>query len=173
LPIIITKCGSFLKQKGQEEVGLFETASCPERLQGLRSKFESPPKYGKNVDWKAYCIKDAANLLSLYLTELPEPVVPWSMYEQFRLPMHFRLPLPHAELSEEYADQILSLPGPNRRVLLYLLGLMALLAFKHERNGLTAAKQVSLFQPGLLSHPADRLDAEEVALNRNTLVYLI
>jgi hypothetical protein len=40
-------------------------------------------KYGKGLDWTGYSVYDAATCLLRYLKRLPEPVIPYDLYNKF------------------------------------------------------------------------------------------
>lgn len=80
----------------------------PKRLRELQIAFDSPPRYGKSLDWTGYTAHDAACLLTRYLTTLPEPVIQLDFYEEFRDPLR----------STDIQDKVLSedpsiLPGSS------------------------------------------------------------
>ena len=54
------------------------------RIKELQIKFDTPPLYGRTLDWTGYSVHDAANILRRYLNHLPDPVIPLKWYEQFR-----------------------------------------------------------------------------------------
>lgn len=105
VPIVVAKCGVFLKKKGKpwsisaratarlttreatEVEGIFRLAGAERRIKELQVIFNSPERYGKGLDWSGYTVHDAANILRRYLNQLPEPIVPFSFYHRFRQPL--------------------------------------------------------------------------------------
>lgn len=104
VPIVVAKCGVFLKEKGRWEPavqtrahanpvaatgieGIFRLSGSEKRIKELKSIFDSPDRYGKGLVWDGYTVHDAANVLRRYLNDLPEPVVPLGLYEKFRDPL--------------------------------------------------------------------------------------
>lgn len=53
-------------------------------MRELQLAFESPPRYGKQIDWakETYTPHDVASVFRRFLTQMPEPVIPHSMYSQ-------------------------------------------------------------------------------------------
>lgn len=105
VPIVIAKCGVFLKEKGKDcdaaieseylltlylatdVEGIFRLSGSAKRIKELQHIFDSPDRYGKGLDWTGYTVHDAANILRRYLTHLPQPIVPLEFYERFRDPL--------------------------------------------------------------------------------------
>lgn len=104
VPIVVAKCGVYLKEKGKFSTcivpvgcansceatnveGIFRLSGSEKRIKELRAIFDSPERYGKGLDWAGYTVHDAANVLRRYLNLLPEPIVPLNLYERFRDPL--------------------------------------------------------------------------------------
>ncbi|QHS72580.1 GTPase-activating protein SAC7 [Saccharomyces paradoxus] len=91
IPIVVAKCGAYLKANGLETSGIFRIAGNGKRVKALQYIFSSPPDYGtKFNDWETYTVHDVASLLRRYLNNLAEPLIPLSLYEQFRDPLRAR-----------------------------------------------------------------------------------
>ena len=104
VPIVVAKCGVFLKEKGKlssdcmywrklsvatatDVEGIFRLSGSAKRIKELQVIFDSPDRYGKGLDWTGYTVHDAANILRRYLTRLPQPIIPLDFYEPFRMPL--------------------------------------------------------------------------------------
>lgn len=108
MPIVVAKCGVFLKEKGTVLVGsivfqtladswflglatdvegIFRLSGSAKRIKELQAIFDSPDRYGKGLDWTGYTVHDAANILRRYLNQLPQPIVPLDFYERCREPL--------------------------------------------------------------------------------------
>jgi len=109
VPIVVAKCGVFLKEKGTSPIraifikiqtvlyshfclatdveGIFRLSGSSKRIKDLQAIFDSPDRYGKGLDWTGYTVHDAANILRRYLNQLPEPIIPLEFYERFRDPL--------------------------------------------------------------------------------------
>ncbi|ODV96164.1 hypothetical protein PACTADRAFT_41325, partial [Pachysolen tannophilus NRRL Y-2460] len=90
IPVVVAKCGVFLKNKGLDVEGIFRVGGSSRRVKELQFLFSTPPTYGKKLDWDGYTVHDAASLLRRFLNSLPEPLVPLDMYEKFREPLRSR-----------------------------------------------------------------------------------
>ncbi len=108
MPIVVAKCGVFLKEKGNSTLepkrsecltdptclaiatdveGIFRLSGSAKRIKELQAIFDSPDRYGKGLDWTGYTVHDAANILRRYLNQLPQPIVPLDFYELCREPL--------------------------------------------------------------------------------------
>ncbi|EGE82540.1 rho GTPase activator [Blastomyces dermatitidis ATCC 18188] len=189
VPIVVAKCGVFLKEKATDVEGIFRLSGSAKRIKDLQEAFDSPDRFGKGLDWTGYTVHDAANILRRYLNQLPEPIVPLDFYERFRDPLrkyqaqaveekdaapaNEEEPFDHAKAVVTYQQLIKELPPLNRQLLLYILDLLTVFASKSEVNRMTAANLAAIFQPGLLSHPAHDMAPKEYKLSQDVLIFLI
>ncbi|RMZ89565.1 hypothetical protein DV736_g3222, partial [Chaetothyriales sp. CBS 134916] len=190
VPIVVAKCGVFLKEKdtATDVEGIFRLSGSAKRIKDLQTIFNSPERYGKGLDWTGYTVHDAANILRRYLNQLPEPIVPLEFYERFREPLRsFQarfmengevLPIDlsvdqHSEAVVAYQKLITELPPLNRQLLLYILDLLAVFASKSDLNRMTAANLAAIFQPGIISHPNHDMAPMEYRLSQDVLIFLI
>ncbi|KAI1085809.1 RhoGAP-domain-containing protein [Whalleya microplaca] len=187
VPIVVAKCGVFLKEKATSIEGIFRLSGSEKRIKELKMQFDSPDRYGKGLVWDGYTVHDAANVLRRYLNDLPEPVVPLDLYEQFRDPLrgHTKQAVGdtegtqlvenfnEAEAIKKYQQLIKELPPLNRQLLLYILDLLAVFSAKADENRMTAQNLAAIFQPGMLSHPQHAMAPEEYRLNQCVIIFLI
>lgn len=90
IPLLVGKCGSYLKEKGLKVEGIFRVAGASRRVKELQYIFSTPPEYGRKLNWEGYTVHDAASLIRRFLNNLPEPLVPLDLYEEFREPVKQR-----------------------------------------------------------------------------------
>ncbi|KAK2882489.1 hypothetical protein FQN49_000319 [Arthroderma sp. PD_2] len=189
VPIVVAKCGVFLKEKATDVEGIFRLSGSAKRIKDLQEIFNSPDRFGKGLDWTGYTVHDAANVLRRYLNQLPEPIVPLEFYERFRDPLRHRQGRPDGEEAAAQVDKehgfdrdaavatyqqlIKELPPLNRQLLLYILDLLTVFASKSDLNRMTAANLAAIFQPGMLSHPSHDMSPQEYKLSQDVMVFLI
>ena len=107
MPVVVAKCGVYLKDKGAhprplsglrwatdslsppatDVEGIFRLAGSEKRIKELKVLFDSPDRYGKGLDWTGFTVHDAANILRRYFNQLPEPIIPLDFYDRFRDPL--------------------------------------------------------------------------------------
>ncbi|SZF04560.1 unnamed protein product [Blumeria hordei] len=187
VPIVVAKCGVFLKEKATTVEGIFRLSGSEKRIKELRHIFDSPDRYGKGLDWAGYTVHDAANVLRRYLNQLPEPIVPLDLYDRFREPlkghiMDSRSDSDGPQLDDTfdlgaafstYQNLITEMPPLNRQLLLYILDLLAVFASKSDKNRMNAQNLSAIFQPGIISHPNHDMAPQEYRLSQGVLIFLI
>ncbi|KAL8910251.1 MAG: hypothetical protein Q9171_004452 [Xanthocarpia ochracea] len=190
VPIVVAKCGVFLKEKATDVEGIFRLSGSNKRIKELQTIFDSPDRYGKGLDWTGYTVHDAANILRRYLNNLPQPIVPLEFYERFRDPLRSHQSqavgtehlestaqdtgdFDHAQAIATYQKLITELPALNRQLLLYILDLLAVFASKSDLNRMNSGNLSAIFQPGLLSHPNHDMEPKEYRLSQDVLIFLI
>lgn len=90
IPIVVAKCGVYLKSNGLTVEGIFRIGGSSRRVKELQVIFNNPPDFGKKLNWDGYTVHDAASILRRYLNSLPEPLIPLELYEIFREPLRSR-----------------------------------------------------------------------------------
>uniref|UniRef100_G1KLG5 Rho GTPase activating protein 24 n=1 Tax=Anolis carolinensis TaxID=28377 RepID=G1KLG5_ANOCA len=79
-PMLVEQCVDFIRLRGLTEEGLFRLPGQANLVKELQDAFDcgEKPLFDRNTD-----VHTVASLLKLYLRELPEPVIPYSKYEDF------------------------------------------------------------------------------------------
>ncbi|KIK10036.1 hypothetical protein K443DRAFT_80815 [Laccaria amethystina LaAM-08-1] len=174
IPVVVAKCGLYLKENATEVPGTFRVNGSSRRMRDLQASFETPPRYGKNLDWKQeqYTTHDVASVFRRYLTQMPEPVIPYDMYHHFRDALA-KEPFNQEEVISTYKSLIRKMPRANQYLLLYVLDLLSVFARKSEKNLMTATNLAVIFRPGLISHPQHEMSPQEHALSQRVLEFLI
>ncbi|GMG33193.1 unnamed protein product [Ambrosiozyma monospora] len=90
IPRVIASCGLYLKKNGLDIEGIFRLSGSAKRIKQLQLIFSTAPDYGSKVDWDGFTVHDAASLFRRFLSSLPEPLIPLSLYESFREPLKSR-----------------------------------------------------------------------------------
>ncbi|KAF3053930.1 hypothetical protein E8E11_011899 [Didymella keratinophila] len=188
VPIVVAKCGVFLKEKATDVEGIFRLAGSEKRIKELKIAFDTPPRYGKGLDWTGYTVHDAANILRRYFNHLPEPIIPLGNYDSFRQPLRNHQAEAVGAIEGQapsiggfdpdaavrnYQHSIKTLPSLNRQLLLYILDLLAVFAAKADVNKMTTSNLAAIFQPGILSHPQHDMSPQDYRLNQDVLIFLI
>ncbi|XP_028321811.1 rho GTPase-activating protein 24-like isoform X2 [Gouania willdenowi] len=82
IPVLVEQCVNFIRERGLQEVGLFHQPGCPSVVTELQEAFDSGerPSFNSSLD-----VHTVASLLMLYLSQLPEPLVPHTHFRDFLL----------------------------------------------------------------------------------------
>eukprot|EP00009_Paramoeba_aestuarina_P002418 CAMPEP_0201508714 /NCGR_PEP_ID=MMETSP0161_2-20130828/1988_1 /ASSEMBLY_ACC=CAM_ASM_000251 /TAXON_ID=180227 /ORGANISM="Neoparamoeba aestuarina, Strain SoJaBio B1-5/56/2" /LENGTH=587 /DNA_ID=CAMNT_0047903457 /DNA_START=124 /DNA_END=1887 /DNA_ORIENTATION=- len=77
IPTVLSECMQFLQREGSLELFLSEPAV--KEVEDLKKKYNS----AQTVNIQQHSVSTVTSLLLTYLRELPEPIVPFSMYDLF------------------------------------------------------------------------------------------
>ncbi|XP_034094291.1 rho GTPase-activating protein 25 isoform X1 [Gymnodraco acuticeps] len=116
VPILVQKCVEYIKEHGLNEEGIFRLPGQDNAVKQFRDAFDAGerPSFPSDTD-----VHTVASLLKLYLRELPEPVVPWTQYQDF-LDCTNLLDSSGSEGWKKLEKQIALLPRTNYNLLSYV-----------------------------------------------------
>ncbi|MCI4392907.1 hypothetical protein PGIGA_G00151330 [Pangasianodon gigas] len=116
VPMLVEKCADFIREHGLDEEGIFRLPGQENQVKHFREAFDAGerPSFPGDTD-----VHTVASLLKLYLRELPEPVVPWTQYQDF-LDSSLTLDATTAMGKEKLEKQISLLPKVNYNLLSYI-----------------------------------------------------
>ncbi|KAI0097751.1 Rho GTPase activation protein [Nemania sp. FL0031] len=144
-PLCVQKCCFFLKNEGVTAPDLFAEPGDIFRVAKLKEIFSMGPTYGEDVDFASYTVYDAADLIMLYLSQLPRPLIPESLAKRWiSLSRQATLSGSHATRLDQCIDfweeALSGLRGPSRSLFKLLLNLWADVATADEENDMTAER---------------------------------
>ncbi|KAI7901869.1 Rho GTPase activation protein [Cokeromyces recurvatus] len=172
IPVIVAKCGSFLKDQGLYTEGVFRMSGSAKRIGQLQHIFNTPPDYGRQLDWKGFSVHDAANVLRRYLNYLPEPVIVHQLYQPFR-----DVILTDNTSDEEKVSQFQSLieqlPEHHQYLLFYLLDLISLFSQNVQITKMDTFNLASVFTPGMLLNPEHALNPAQYKTSQRVVQFLV
>ncbi|XP_053510254.1 rho GTPase-activating protein 25 [Ictalurus furcatus] len=116
VPMLVEKCAEFIREHGLDEEGIFRLPGQENQVKHFREAFDAGERPSFPADTDVHTV---ASLLKLYLRELPEPVVPWTQYQDF-LDSSVMLDATTAEGKEKLEKQISLLPKANYNLLSYI-----------------------------------------------------
>ncbi|KAI7890177.1 Rho GTPase activation protein [Mucor mucedo] len=181
IPIVVAKCGSFLKDQGLYVEGVFRKSGSAKRLGELQHHFNSSSDFGIGLSWRGYTVHDAANCLRRFLNYLPEPVIIFRLYEPFRTIAskhandddHHHHDNKKVLIINEYQGLIDQLPIVNQYLLFYLLDLLALFTRYAKYTKMNSMALASVFTPGILLNPDHSMSPEHYKLSQRVVQFLI
>ncbi|KAI8341852.1 Rho GTPase activation protein [Chlamydoabsidia padenii] len=154
IPLVVSKCGSYLKRNGLETEGIFRLSGSTKRVNTLQQVFDSPlDSYGLHHSWKSYNVHDAGSILRRYFLQLPDPVIPVDFYQPFRDVMNDSMYETTDQQINAFQDLICQLPTAHQHLLLYVLDMLRLFATHASTTRMDASNLAAVFTPGLLNHP--------------------
>lgn len=198
IPLVIAGAGRFLKENGNcgaepslyrymlieatylgpSVEDIFVTIGSPVRISKLQQAFESPPRYGRGLDWTQYTIHDAAGIFLRYLKSLPEPIIPYDCYGEFMdgLTPYIDRELTKEESVEAYkvATRLVDMIPPlNRQLLAYVLDILSVFASRASDPEMACLRLISIFQPSIISGPPNEMDAEAHRATSSVAIMLL
>ncbi|KAK1881492.1 Rho GTPase-activating protein 22 [Dissostichus eleginoides] len=132
-PLLVEQCVDFIRERGLDEEGA---------AGGLRLR--DKPLFDSNTD-----VHTVASLLKLYLRELPEPVIPFSKYEDF-LTCAQLLAKDEEEGVQELGRQVNTLPLPNYNLLTYICKFLDEVQSHCGENKMGVQNLATVFGPNIL-----------------------
>ncbi|KAI1450469.1 Rho GTPase activation protein [Annulohypoxylon stygium] len=144
-PLCMQKCCFFLKHEGVEAPDIFAEPGDSYRVQKLQEIFSSGPTYGEDVNWNNFGVYDAADLILLFLSQLPKPLIPEMAAKRWiAFSRQATLSGSHATRLDQCIDfweeALGCLRGPSRTLFKLLLNLWADVAQAEEKNDMTAER---------------------------------
>ncbi|XP_071778316.2 rho GTPase-activating protein 25 [Centroberyx gerrardi] len=116
VPILVQKCAEYIREHGLNEEGIFRLPGQDNTVKQFRDAFDAGerPSFPSDTD-----VHTVASLLKLYLRELPQPVVPWTQYQDF-LDCTYLLDPNSTSGRDKLEKQISLLPRVNYNLLSYI-----------------------------------------------------
>lgn len=164
-PRCVLSCVSFIKENGGVHAphifgGEMAGGESMVRVASLKEGFSTAPYYGEgNIDWAAYDVYDAAELIVLFLQQLPKPLVTeavakrWIVLsKQATVPNHLRLD----HCIDFWDEALLGIRGAARSLFKLLLNLWGDVADAAEVNEMTAERLAARMLNPLMHLPAGK-----------------
>lgn len=164
-PRCILSCVSFIKENGGIHAphifgGEMAGGESMVRVASLKEGFSTAPYYGEgNIDWASYDVYDAAELIVLFLQQLPKPLVTeavakrWIVLsKQATVPNHLRLD----HCIDFWDEALLGIRGAARSLFKLLLNLWGDVADAAEANEMTAERLAARMLNPLMHLPAGK-----------------
>uniref|UniRef100_A0A3Q1HTB2 Rho GTPase activating protein 22 n=2 Tax=Anabas testudineus TaxID=64144 RepID=A0A3Q1HTB2_ANATE len=145
-PLLVEQCVNFIRERGLDEEGLFRMPGQANLVKDLQEAFDcgDKPLFDSNTD-----VHTVASLLKLYLRELPEPVIPFSKYEDF-LTCAQLLAKDEEEGIQELGNQVSTLPLPNYNLLKYICKFLDEVQSHCNENKMSVQNLATVFGPNIL-----------------------
>jgi GTPase-activating protein SAC7 len=164
-PLCIHKCVNFLQQEGLEAPHIFSEPGDGFRVQKLKETFSAAPKYGENLDWNNYGVYDAADIILIYLSQLPKPLITESIAKRWiSLSKQATLSGSHGTRLDQCIDfweeTLLGLRGPARSLFKLLLNLWSSIADSAEQNEMTAERLASVLLKPLMHTSSEKYSTD-------------
>ncbi|XP_052007258.1 rho GTPase-activating protein 22 isoform X2 [Xyrauchen texanus] len=145
-PLLVEQCVDFIREQGLKEEGLFRMPGQANLVKELQDAFDcgDKPLFDSNTD-----VHTVASLLKLYLRELPEPVIPFSKYEDFLTCAQLLLKDEEVGICE-LVKQVNTLPQANYNLLKYICKFLDEVQSHSNENKMSVQNLATVFGPNIL-----------------------
>ncbi|KAI1817475.1 Rho GTPase activation protein [Poronia punctata] len=144
-PLCMQKCCIFIKEQGVHAPDIFAQSGDIFRVSKLKEIFSTGPTFGSDINWDGYTVYDVAALMSLYLSQLPKPLVSESLGKKWvslsRREAKWGSHAARLDQCIDFWEEAMSgLRGPSRSLFKLILNLWADVAAAEEDNGMEAER---------------------------------
>lgn len=159
-PLCILRCVYFIQDHGLRAPHIFAQEGDLYRLQRLKTIFSSPKTgYGKVMDWNQFTVYEAADLILLFLSELPQPLVPESVAKRW-ISMSRQATMSGSSRLDKgidfWEEALQGIKGPNRSLFKLLLNLWGDVADNVDWNEMPAERLAERMMRPLMHLPQTR-----------------
>ncbi|TSL04388.1 Rho GTPase-activating protein 24 [Bagarius yarrelli] len=150
-PLVVEQCVDFIREHGLMEVGLFRQSGQATLVKELQEAFDAgeKPSFDSSTD-----VHTVASLLKLYLRELPEPLVPFSRYQEFLI-CGKKIPADREQGLLELRNLLHELPVANFKLLKYICQFLNEVQSFSTTNKMSIQNLATVFGPNILRPKAE------------------
>ncbi|XP_019727200.1 rho GTPase-activating protein 24-like, partial [Hippocampus comes] len=151
VPLVVEQCVAFIRERGLQEVGLFRQPGRASLVRELQEAFDAGerPSFDSNTD-----VHTVASLLKLYLRQLPEPLIPFSHYQDFLLSGQ-KLSSDRTQGLGELRNLLQELPVANFNLLKFICQFLNEVQSHSKGNKMSCQNLATVFGPNILRAKAE------------------
>jgi len=155
IPAILDDTTDALRTKFVGIEGIFRISASKNQLEDMRNRLDT----GETFQYCNLVGHTVAGLLKLWLRELPEPICPSSLFDEFQsaVPMGTMANSPPDSVDSNIVQQLRSIiskmPDLNKRCLYCIIEMLAAVEAHQDTNKMTAANLSLIFSPLLMRQP--------------------
>ncbi|KAG0369942.1 hypothetical protein BC939DRAFT_457268 [Gamsiella multidivaricata] len=143
VPAVLYRCAEFLEVKGVDEVGLYRVPGSHANVQKLKRMFDTGKDYNL-LTMDGIDPNDIATLLKLYLRELPSPLLPAALLQQFQ-----SLLTTDRHICQTLRGILVRLPRSSYIALSFLCHHLSKIAAHDDKTKMTVSNLGVVFAPTL------------------------
>ena len=142
-PLCVLRCVYYVRDCGLDTHHIFGLDGDPLQLAQLRETFNSAETgYGKDLDWSRFTVHDSSNLILLFLSDLPRPLISESAAKRW-ISLSRQATIRAARLDQGldfWEEAFMGIHGPSRALFKLLLNLWGDIADRAADNEMTAER---------------------------------
>ncbi|KAI0593453.1 Rho GTPase activation protein [Biscogniauxia sp. FL1348] len=164
-PLCMQKCCFFIKNEGVEAPGIFAEPGDRLLVAKLKDIFSRAPTFGEDIDWEEFGVYEAADLILLYLSQLPKPLVTETIAKRWiSLSRQATISGSHGTRLDQCIDfweeALGGLRGPSRSLFKLLLNLWGDIAEAADKNDMTAERLAAVVIKPLMHVSSAKYDTD-------------
>lgn len=154
VPSVLALCITVIEKRGLDAQGLYRQSGAGSRVVAVKRAFDSDMMLASRLltEEAETDVHTVTSVLKLWLRELPEPLIPSSLYQGFIDAA--RIPSPRLRYIRIH-ERVNELPDAHYATLKILMAHLALVASHAETNQMTAANLAIVWGPTLCRPPLD------------------
>ncbi|KAK3364710.1 putative RhoGAP group protein [Lasiosphaeria hispida] len=165
-PLCVLRCVYFIRERGISAPDIFGQEGDAEQLAQLKGIFDSVETgYGKELDWSRFSVYEAADLILLFLSELPAPIISETVAKRWivlsrQATISGSLSVRLDQGLDFWEEAFAGLKGASRDLFKLLLNLWGDIADAADENDMTAERLAGRVLKSLMHVPAARYDTD-------------
>ncbi|KAK0392981.1 hypothetical protein QR680_000005 [Steinernema hermaphroditum] len=149
-PIVLRRLVQEIEDRGVDSTGLYILCGSVEKKKVLRNELDALYNGARSVDLGVNAIADTnvlACVLKDFLRELPEPLVPPSIYRMMAEAAAVIIPTDTDGNRKLFLKIVDCLPSPNKHTLLLIMDHLKTVLCSEPYNGITVGRLATVFAP--------------------------
>lgn len=164
-PLCMHKCCTFLTAEAIEAPDIFAEAGDGYRVQKLKEVFSRAPSFGADINWDNYGVYDAADIVLLFLSQLPKPLISESMAKRWislsrQATLSGSLSTRLDQCIDFWEEALGGLRGPARSLFKLLLNLWSSIADAEDKNDMTAERLAAVLLKPLMHTSSEKYSTD-------------
>eukprot|EP01103_Thecamoeba_quadrilineata_P019667 TRINITY_DN8069_c0_g1_i1.p1 TRINITY_DN8069_c0_g1~~TRINITY_DN8069_c0_g1_i1.p1 ORF type:complete len:890 (+),score=172.81 TRINITY_DN8069_c0_g1_i1:113-2782(+) len=158
IPTFLTKSVLFINENGMDREGIFRQTGRSTQVQHLKDLYNQGKKVFFNTDLNPHSV---AELIKLWLCELPEPIIPWEIFQDYQKLKGLGEDILIQELNKSVHEKT---NRYSKHVLQHVMKMVFRISQRQEANKMPVSNLATVFAPCLLFYDeSNTKDPREIA----------
>lgn len=167
IPIFIERCIEYIEATGLSTEGIYRVSGNKSEMESLQRQFDQD--HGLDLAEKDFTVNTVAGAMKSFFSELPEPLVPYSM--QVELVEAHKINDREQKL-HALKEVLRKFPKENYEVFKYVIGHLNKVSHNHRVNLMTSENLSICFWPTLMRPDFSTMDALTATRTYQTIIEL-
>uniref|UniRef100_A0A8V5GKX6 Uncharacterized protein n=1 Tax=Melopsittacus undulatus TaxID=13146 RepID=A0A8V5GKX6_MELUD len=167
IPVFIERCIEYIEATGLSTEGIYRVSGNKSEMESLQRQFDQD--HGLDLAEKDFTVNTVAGAMKSFFSELPEPLVPYSM--QVELVEAHKINDREQKL-HALKEVLRKFPKENYEVFKYVIGHLNKVSHQHRVNLMTSENLSICFWPTLMRPDFSTMDALTATRSYQTIIDL-